>query len=615
IPGATSVNLASYYNRAGIYTDGRTFSGGVDGSGSAFSANLLGNSLIWNSLVFAFGPTNASDVISCAGQVVTLPAGQFNTLQILATAVQGSQASQTFLVTYTDNSIVNFTQSISDWANQQSYPGESVVRTMYYRNQSGGTAQILNVSVDGYLFTLDQSKTVKSVTLPINPNVIVMSVALANDPGTVPLAAYYNRAGIYTDGTTFTNPATGGVDGGGFAYSGTMLGTSQTWSNTLFTFGPLNATNVISCANQTIQLPTGNYSRLRMLAAAVNGNQPSQSFVVTYSDSTTTTFTQGLSDWFSPQNYSGEAKAIPMVYRNTSSGSSTENNALYLYGYSFTLNSAKTIQSVRLPNNANVIVTALSAVPNWPPTFTASAYTLANINAGSGYSGTIAANASDLNGDPINFAKVSGPTWLNVAANGSLSGTPSNSDANTNVFVVSARDSGGASNTATLFIYVNGGPSFLVNPFSMPAVTAGQSYSGTIATNATDPNPPDILTFAKISGPAWLNVAADGTLSGTPLSVDTGTNSFIVRVADQQNLSGTATMSLFVLAATPILSSLTIETNQLSLTWTGGIGPYQVQQTADLNSPDWQDVGGPIGATSVTLSPTNEVMFYRILGQ
>src|SRR5262249_37756841 len=30
VPGATSVNLTSFYNRAGIYTDGRTFSGGLD---------------------------------------------------------------------------------------------------------------------------------------------------------------------------------------------------------------------------------------------------------------------------------------------------------------------------------------------------------------------------------------------------------------------------------------------------------------------------------------------------------------------------------------------------------------------------------------------------------
>ena len=65
----------------------------------------------------------------------------------------------------------------------------------------------------------------------------------------------------------------------------------------MFAFGPVNATNVISAANQTISLPAGNYSLLRVLATGIQGNQVSQSFTVTYTDSTTTTFVQSLSDW------------------------------------------------------------------------------------------------------------------------------------------------------------------------------------------------------------------------------------------------------------------------------------------------------------------------------
>jgi hypothetical protein len=614
IPGATNVNLAAFYNRAGIYNDGRTFSGGLDGSGSAFSANLLGPAVVWNNLVFSFGPANASDVASCAGQIISLPAGKFNTLQFLATAVNGGQLAQNFTVTYTDSSTATFTQSFSDWANQQSFAGETSLVPMSYRNQSGGS-QTLNVAVDGYLFTLDPTKTVKSVTLPINGNLILMAMALATDPAPVSLASYYNRAGIYTDGTSFTNPPTGGLDGGGYAYSGTLLGSSQTWSNTLFDFGPLNATNVISCAGQIISLPPGNYSRVRMLATAVDGNQPSQSFTVRYTDSTTITFSQSFSDWFSPQNYGGENKAIPMGYRNTSSGSSTENNSLYLYGYSFTLNSAKTPQSITLPNNANVEVTAISLVPNWPPTFAATSYTLASANAGASYSTSIAANASDLNADALTFAKVSGPAWLNVAANGFLSGVPANSDANTNTFVVSARDSGGLSNTATLFIYVNGAPSFTVNPFSLPDIIAGQNISGTIATNATDPNPTDTLTFAKVSGPAWLNVGADGTLSGTPFSPDAGTNTFVVSVTDPSALSGSSSMTITVQAAPSIVASLTSEPGQLLLTWAGGISPFQVQQATNLDNPIWENIGAPISGNSLSVTPTNAISFYRIVGQ
>jgi hypothetical protein len=466
---------------------------------------------------------------------------------------------------------------------------------MPYRNTSGGGSQTLNVSVDGYVFVLDQIRTVKNIILPNDSNLILLSVMLANDPASVSLASYYNRAGIYTDGTTFTNPPTGGIDGNGYAYSGTMLGGSQTWTNTVFNFGPLNATNVISGANQTIPLPSGNYSRLQMLATAVNGNQASQSFVVTYSDASTTTFVQGLSDWFSPQNYAGEAKAIPMGYRNSSDGSSSENNALYLYGYNFALNPAKIVQSVRLPNNANVIVTAISVVPNWAPTFVASSFILAGANAGQSYLGNIATNASDIDKDALTFAKVSGPAWLNVAANGLLSGTPANSDANTNTFVVSVKDTGGLSNTATLFIYVNGAPSFTINPFSTTIGTVGQNYSGTIATNATDPNPGDVLTFAKVSGPAWLSVATNGALSGTPSSLNVNTNTFVVSVSDTGGLSNTATLYIYVNGAPSFLASpFTLPAINAGQNYSGTIAtnatdpnPGDVLTFAKVSGPAW----------------------------
>jgi hypothetical protein len=614
IPGATNISLAAYYNRAGIYSDGRTFSGGLDGGSYAYSANLLGPSLLWNNLVFDFGPANAADVVYCASQTITLPAGQFNSLQILATGVEGNQTGQTFTVTYTDNSTATFTQSFSDWANPQSYPGEIAVLTMPYRDFGSGSSQVLNVTVDGYVFTLNPTKTVKSITLPSNSDLVLLSMMLANDPVSASLATFYNRAGIYTDGTTFTNPATGGMDGGGEAYSGTLLGTSQTWSNSVFVFGPLNATNVISCAGQTITLPPGNDSRLGMLATGVQGSQTAQSFVVTYSDATTTTFVQSLSDWFTPQNYAGESKAVTMGHRNNSDGTK-DNRTFYLYGYSFALNNAKTVQSIRLPSTANVIVTAISLVPNWPPTFNLNPFTLANVNAGQAYSGTIATNASDLNGDALTFAKVSGPAWLNVAANGALSGVPANSDANTNLFVVSATDTGGLSNTATLYIYVNGAPSFTVNPFTMPAIVAGQNYSGTIATNATDPNPGDVLTFALVSGSPWLVVATNGALSGTPLSVNVGNNSFVVSVTDPGGLSNTAAMNIAVTAAAPIISGLSTQPGGLLLNWSGGIAPYQVQAATNLVDPNWQNLTGMIGSNSVSVTPSNSAMFYRILGQ
>jgi hypothetical protein len=100
-----------------------------------------------------------------------------------------------------------------------------------------------------------------------------------------------------------------------------------------------------------------------LLATGVNNNQPNQIFVVTYTDGTTTSFMQSLSDWFSPQSYAGESKVLSMAYRLAPNGAASTNGPFYLYGYSFALNSAKTVKSLTLPNTRNVVVLAIDLKP------------------------------------------------------------------------------------------------------------------------------------------------------------------------------------------------------------------------------------------------------------
>lgn len=176
----------------------------------------------------------------------------------------------------------------------------------------------------------------------------------------VSLASFFNRVGIYSDGTSFASD--GGLDGNGYAYSGNLLGSSQSWSGETFSIGAANSSNVVSAAGQTITLPSGEYSSLQLLATGVNGDQTSQTFTVTYSDGTTSSFTQSLSDWYTPQSYSGESNAVTLSYRDTSSGGE-DDRTFNLYGYSFSLNNAKTVQSVTLPSDSNVEIVSLVVVP------------------------------------------------------------------------------------------------------------------------------------------------------------------------------------------------------------------------------------------------------------
>ncbi len=206
----------------------------------------------------------------------------------------------------------------------------------------------------------------------------INSMAFALNSG----SSAYNVNGIYTDGTSFT---TGGLDNDGYAYSSSQLGTTLSWSGSTFTFGTPNVPDVYS--SETIPLTSGQYSTLQLLATGVNGDQASQTFTVTYTDGTTTTITQSLSDWFTPQSYTGESIVKTMTYRDTSAGT-TSAGSPNLYGYSFSINSAKTVQSLTLPNNRNVVVLAYALVA--PASSTTSGST--SISAGGPASGSFVAD-------------------------------------------------------------------------------------------------------------------------------------------------------------------------------------------------------------------------------
>jgi len=175
----TPVDLSSSFSVYGIYQDGVTYAtGGLDGVGYSYSANLLGTSRVLNGLLFNLGPTNMPDAIPATGQSIAIPTGKYKVLVLIGTGIQGNQLSRTLTVTYTDGSRSHVLQSFSDWYTPQQYSNEYEAVAMPYRNFEDGTKDKRIFNLYAYPYPLNSTKTVQSVTLPNDPNIMVLAVTL-----------------------------------------------------------------------------------------------------------------------------------------------------------------------------------------------------------------------------------------------------------------------------------------------------------------------------------------------------------------------------------------------------------------------------------------------------
>ena len=185
----------------------------------------------------------------------------------------------------------------------------------------------------------------------------VLPVVAAGTSQPVALGPVFDTIGFTDDGAKFDAGAA--FDGGGAAYSSKLLGTSPTWKNVKFNLGPANASDVLGCHGNVIALPAGQYSSLWLLGSAIQGHQLTQAFTVTYDDGTKENLLQNMSDWFQPEGFPGESRAVKMPYRNMADGT-REDRTFYAYSYGFNLNPAKTVKSITLPDNQYVKILAIT---------------------------------------------------------------------------------------------------------------------------------------------------------------------------------------------------------------------------------------------------------------
>jgi Concanavalin A-like lectin/glucanases superfamily/Putative Ig domain len=170
---------------------------------------------------------------------------------------------------------------------------------------------------------------------------------------------------------------------------------------------------------------------------------------------------------------------------------------------------------------------------------------------------------------------------------------------------------------------VDTAPAFAGHPLAEAAANAGQPYDGSLAGTASDPDPGDTsaLVFSKTTGPDWLQVASNGSLSGTPLAADAGTNVFDVRVTDSTGFFDETALNITVIPAPPQIAGAVLSGSGFSFSGSNGApnATYYVLASTNVALPvsQWPVIGTNTfdagGNFSFTNPPLNRPQTFYLL--
>jgi hypothetical protein len=191
----------------------------------------------------------------------------------------------------------------------------------------------------------------------------VLAVSAATGSGgvglPVDLSLDFNDLHTATDGVPFSENRM--VRNDFYAYSANLLGPARVLGGVQFVFGAPDQLNAVSANGQSLALPRSSFTDLWLLAAGINGAQPSQHLILNYTDRSGVVLTQSFSDWdFPGSSDGGEIEAVAMPYRALGNGAKDASHIQNLYAYRFPVDQTKTVASLTLPENPNLIVHAIT---------------------------------------------------------------------------------------------------------------------------------------------------------------------------------------------------------------------------------------------------------------
>jgi polygalacturonase/regulation of enolase protein 1 (concanavalin A-like superfamily) len=240
---AVSVNLAPYGNVQALVNDGTRAGVGVDGLGNAYSQTLTGTSVTWAGVPFTLGASGMLNGVK--GGTVTVTAGHYSSVMLLATAGNANRPGEQFFVNYTDGSTTTtqaITQGLSDWRArlyqvQGNYQGESRALAMSHWVTTDGTPSPTkpgSAYLYGYELAIDGSRTVTSIQLPANVVVVAMDL-IAVAPTTYSSACQPHTYGANGDGTDSTTMIQNAIDACSAQQGGGVVELSARWGTNYVT--------------------------------------------------------------------------------------------------------------------------------------------------------------------------------------------------------------------------------------------------------------------------------------------------------------------------------------------------------------------------------------------
>ena len=209
-------------------TDGTPFSlAGFDTNGNAYSYNELNlgtpataGQVNYQGTTFTLGQPTVPNAIS-NGAVYTLPQpGNYSSVYLIGAGVTTVNRAP-FILTYATGGAVTQTVNMSAWTRKRgSNGGETVVATTDHANTQNGGSNPGTFRLYGYQIPADPTRTLLSVTVPNNRNVVIMALGFGTNnqvvvPGTyvyTPPAGTILAVGTHTLNVAFTPDNTAGYN-------------------------------------------------------------------------------------------------------------------------------------------------------------------------------------------------------------------------------------------------------------------------------------------------------------------------------------------------------------------------------------------------------------------